>query len=325
MIASRAVEPSARVRELRDAAWLALVPMGAALAFGVLLAPRWASPDWVPLPIVNAAAVAKTIAVDHDLAESTRRDPLPSPVRALGSALRAFHSLEAHDADARAMGQARRDVDAALAAAVDGGDRPLLALRATELEGFLAEVSQLAATGFPSPELDALGGSFLRAMSGEGWYQGGVLVPSEVELRAMYKQMWNALLGFEHRPGFEPSLDELRALYAFYLSHPRPLKAMRGALAAARRGARNAKACQGVAEAEHMAIEASLVQSVKNLARIDPTYPADYALGVAAYRHGDYADSAAAFRRWLEAHRDGPLAIRAQNYLRAASGAEHVE
>jgi TolA-binding protein len=100
---------------------------------------------------------------------------------------------------------------------------------------------------------------------------------------------------------------------------------MRGALAAARRGARTAKACQGVAEAEHMAIEASLVQSVKNLARIDPTYPADYALGVAAYRHGDYADSAAAFRRWLEAHRDGPLAIRAQNYLRAASGAEHVE
>ena len=325
MIASRTVELSARVRELRDAMWLALVPIGAAAAFGVLLLPRSAVPEWLPLPIVDARAVAKTIAADHDLAESARRDPLASPIRALGSALRAFHALEAHDADAHAMAQARRDLDAAIVSATDGGDGSLLSLRAAQLEGFLEQVRQLESTGVPSPELEALGGSFLRTMIGEGWYQGGVLVPGEVELRAMYKQMWNGLLGFERRPGFEPSIDELRALYAFYLSHPRPSRAMRGALAAARRGARNAKACQGVAEAEHMAIEASLVQRVKNLSAIDPMYPADYALGIAAYRHGDYADSAAAFRRWLEAHRDGPLAIRAQNYLRAASAAERVE
>jgi len=194
-----------------------------------------------------------------------------------------------------------------------------------QLESFVAEVGGLRASGKASPELEAVGGGFLRAMTSEGWYERGVLAPGDAALRTMYKQMWNSFLGLEHRPEFEPSLDEWRAAYAFYLLHARPAKPMRAALAAARRGAGDAKACREIAEHERLAVEASRVQRIKNLAAIDPAYPADYALGVASYRHGDYAVAADAFRRWLQTHPDGPLALRARNHLRAAAQAEGAD
>jgi hypothetical protein len=137
--------------------------------------------------------------------------------------------------------------------------------------------------------------------------------------------MWNAFLGFERRPGFEPTLDEMRVFYSFSLSHAHPSRGMRDALAAARRGAADEKACRAIEEAERMATETWRLDHVKGLAAIDPVYPSDYALGVAHYRHADYGASVASFRRWLHDHPEGPLALRAQNYLRAAADAERAE
>jgi hypothetical protein len=137
--------------------------------------------------------------------------------------------------------------------------------------------------------------------------------------------MWNAFLGFPHRPGFEPTLDELRALYAFYLSWPHVSRGMREALAAARRGAHDEKACAAIDHGAQLAVESWRLEHVKSLAAIDPAYPADYALGIASYRHGDYRASVAAFRRWLSEHPEGPFALRARNFLRAAADAERVE
>jgi hypothetical protein len=305
--------------------WLALIPVGAALAFSLLLAPSHAEPQGIPLPVVDAAALARGVAADGDLAERARREPLPGAVRALGSAIREFHSLEAADADAGRIGEARRKVNAALIDALAGGDGPLLALRALQLEGFLAEVRRFERTGTPSEELSALAGGFVRAMTAEGWCEGHELAPREAALRTMFKQMWNAFLGFEHRAGFEPSVDEMRAVYGFFLAQRHVSRAMREALAAARRGARSPMACTAIAEAEGRGVEAWRLEHVKNLAAIDPAYPVDYALGVASYRHGDYSTSAAAFRRWLDGHPEGPLALRARNFLRAATQAEHLE
>jgi hypothetical protein len=141
----------------------------------------------------------------------------------------------------------------------------------------------------------------------------------------MFKQMWNALLGLEARPELAPTLDEQRALYAFYLAHPRPPKAMRDALSTARRGARDAAACAAIDEAARGAAETWRLERIARLAAIDPAYPADYARGVASYRRGDFGASAQSFRRWLRDHPDGPLALRAQNFLRAAADAERVE
>jgi TolA-binding protein len=151
------------------------------------------------------------------------------------------------------------------------------------------------------------------------------VAPDDDALRTMFKQMWNAFLGLEGRPEMAPSLDEQRALFAFYLSHARPPKNMRDALDAARRGARDATACTAIAEAERGATETWRLERIARLAAIDPSYPAEYARGVASYRRGDFGASAHAFRAWLRDHPDGALALRAQNYLRAATNAERVE
>jgi hypothetical protein len=319
------MKAASRDRELRDAMWLALIPIGAALALGLLLMPRRAAPDTVPVPIVDQRQLSSTVATDHDLAEQARRRPLPGAVRALGSAMREFHSLEVTETNEGPLREARRKVTDALPAALSEGDGPLLSLRAIQLEGFVEEVRRFEKTGEQSAELGALAGGFVRAMTAEGWCTGHSLAVPEAALRTLYKRMWNALLDFEARPGFGATLDETRALYAFYLGSPHVSKGMRAALEAARRGARDGRECSAIAEAGRQAAASWQLDHVKSLAAIDPAYPGDYALGVASYRHGDYAASAAAFRRWLESHPEGPLALRAQNFLRAAADAQRVE
>ena len=304
---------------------LALVPLGVALVLGVLLLPRRAAPESVPLPVASSSELARIAAADHALAERARHQPLPGPVRALGSTLRAFHTLEAGDGDNREIYEARHAVDDAFLEALQGGTEPLRELRAVQLEGFLDEMHRFEATGEQSPELKALAGAFVRSLTTEGWCDGHSVAPDDDALRAMFKQMWNAFLGLEAHAEMAPALDEQRALYAFYLSHAHPPKTMRDALAAARRGARDEKACTAIAEAERAATELWRLERIARIGAMDPSYPTEFARGVASYRRGDFGASAQAFRVWLREHPDGPLALRAQNFLRAASTAERVE
>jgi len=196
--------------------------------------------------------------------------------------------------------------------------RALLALRAVQLEGFLAEIRRFEATGTESDELGALAGGFVRSMKLAGWCEGHTLVPREPALRTLFKEMWNAFLGVGGRPGFAPTLDEQRAAYALYLGSPHPSPTMRGAIESARRGARDANACEGVREAERNATEQWRIERIRRLATLDPTYPSAYAQGIASYRRADYRGASLAFRTWLEAHPEGPLALRARSFLRAA-------
>ncbi|MGH7296514.1 MAG: hypothetical protein ACRELB_16370 [Polyangiaceae bacterium] len=314
-----------RRREGRDALWLALVPLGVALVLGVLLLPRRAIPESVPLPVADPRALARIESADHERAVRARQHSLDGSVRALGSAIRDFHALEARDAEGRELYAARRVVDAALVDALKEGPEPLLGLRAVQLEGFLAEMHRFEATGAQSDELEALAGAFVRSLTIEGWCEGHSVAPDDEALRAMFKQMWTSFLGREGDPAFALALDEQRELYAFYLSHAHAPKSMRDALDAARRGAHDAKACTAIAEAERSAEEAWRLERIGRIAALDPSYPAEYARGVASYRRGDFGASARSFRAWLGAHPEGPLSLRAQNYLRTASDAERVE
>jgi hypothetical protein len=271
-------------------------------------------------------AIARTAAADHELAEAARRDPLPGSVRALGSAMRSFHTLEASgDASLRELGDARREVDVQLADALQAGEEPLRRLRAVELESFLDEVRRFEATGVENAELAALSGAFVRTMRTEGWCTGHTLAAGPAALRGMYKEMWNAFLGLDARPAFAVSLDERRAVFALYLSLPHPSPKMRETLAASRRGARDADECKAVDATERRAIERWRLDKIDRLAAFDPGYPAAYARGVATYRAGDYVASAEAFRVWLHDHPDGPLALRAEGYLRAAAAAARLD
>jgi hypothetical protein len=312
-------------RELRDALWLALVPVSVAVALAALLLPRRATPDSVPLPTPDARELAHAAAVDRDLAESARRDALPAAVRALGSALRDYHLAEARGTQEHTLAEARRRIDTARIDALAAGEDALLRLRAVQLETFLAELRAFEATGAESDELSAVAGSFLAGMRYEGWCTGRTLVASDGALRAMFKEMWNGLVGVSERPAFRPSLDEERALYVVYLLYPHPPRATRDALAAARRAAHDAPSCESLAQAERSAEETWRLERIQRLAVIDPTYPVAYARGVSNLRRGDFVHAADDLSAWLRDHPDGPYALRARAALHAALAALRVD
>jgi len=292
---------------------------------GMLLLPRRAWPDAVPLPLADRGALAHVAAADHALAEKARHSPLPPAVRALGSAIREFHVLEAQGAAEGELALRRRAIAAALPDAAAGGDEPLLELRAVQLESFVAELGALQSRGAQSEELVAVSGSFVRGMQYEGWYDGERLLATDGALRTMFKEMWNGLAGVDVRPAFKPSLDEERALYALYLRYPHPARAARETLAAARRGARDAAACAALAEAERAATESWRLERIARFAAIDPLYPAAYARGVAHLRRGDPTRAAMDLTAWLRDHPEGPLTLRARTYLRVALDGARIE
>ena len=300
---------------------LGLVPLVVALALGALVLPRAVPPEEVPLPAVDARARAKIRANDRALAEKARRELLPVQVRALGSALREFNTRQAHDENIESLGEARRAIDEALPAAVDeNSPEALIALRATQLEGFVSEVRTFEATGNESPELAALAGPFVRRMRMTGWCVDHTILLPEDALRAAYKLTWNGLLGFDARREFALSLDEMRALYAFYLGHPHASEGARDRIEAARRTARTPQACAALDAGEQMAAEGWRIDKIKKLGALDATYPTAFALGVVQFRMGSFEASAESFRDWLRGHPDGPYTLRARNHLRSAMG-----
>ncbi len=92
-----------------------------------------------------------------------------------------------------------------------------------------------------------------------------------------------------------------------------------------RKTATDDKSCRALTAVERAAIESWRLDHIARLAAIDPSYPVEYARGVARFGRGEYRASADAFRKWLTDHPDGPLALRAQNFLRAAAQADSME
>jgi hypothetical protein len=299
---------------------LGLVPVGVGLVFGVLCLPRAVPPEDVPLPVPVGRVLAKIEAHDHAL--GTVPAPLPDDIRRLGTAIRAYHAAEAKQeidpyVTAATMNDQRVALDDAAAPLLRGAnDDDVLALRATQLEVFVAQVHEFLRTGKESDELQAVGGPFVRKMREAGWCQGHVCSFDEHALRVMYKLTWNGLLRLE-RPPFALALDEQRALYAFYLAHPHAGEAARDRIDHERGSARTPQACVGLAEAEALGAEAWRIERAKRIAELDPEYPRDYALAVMHFRHRDFSLAASELRDWLSAHPDGPWTLRARNYLRA--------
>jgi hypothetical protein len=330
-VSAQGASPSPRVPTFgsnlskADPRWLLLLPLGVAAVFGVLLLPWSVVPEGVPLPVPDRTALDGVTAADRAAALRARTEPLSGPVRALGSALRAYHTLEAKHAEDRELGDARTAIDKEIPDAFRQGDDAVLALRAIELEGFLDEARHFEDTGRSSPELDALAGTFVQSMTNQGWCVGHTLLAGPAVLRVMYKEMWNGFVGVQGRPTFEPSLDEKRVLFAFYLAHPHPPTNARDQVDAMRRGARDAKDCAAADQLEKRSIERWRLERIGRIAAIDPDYPAAYARGVASYGAGAYEASVEAFRTWIQEHPDGPYTLRAQAFLRAAISAARID
>jgi hypothetical protein len=303
---------------VKRSALLAFVPLGVGLVFGPLVLPRAAPPNDVPLPIVDERAFARQMATDRALADSVRAKALPDDVRALASAIREFHALEAKDAPGDELHAARGKVDEVLPAAIASGMDGLVRLRASQLEAFVAEVARFEASGTESQELAELGGAFVRRMRREGWVTDHTVLFGDAERRVVFKLMWDAFVGLDAHAELAPTLDEQRVLYRFYLAHPHANEARRDAIAAARRGATEKKHCDAIARGEQLAIEEWRLERIARLSAIDPSYPAAYARGIVQYRRGRYSAAAEAFRDWLHDHPDGAWSRRADSYLRAS-------
>jgi len=141
----------------------------------------------------------------------------------------------------------------------------------------------------------------------------------------MFKQMWNTLLGVNEAPPFTLILDEKRTLYALRLARPRLPARTRDALADAKRAAKDERACASIEQSERRAVEHWSLDHIRQLASVDPDYPAAYARGIANLRGGSFAAAAEAFGEWLSAHPDGAFALRARSYLRWALRAAPLE
>ncbi len=307
---------------------LGLVPLGAAIVFGLLLLPRATPAEDVPVPIADGRALSR---IHHDDA-AIAKTALPDDVRALGSSIRAFNTLQAQQTtDAyvtpEKMNAAHAEILRAVApiGSLPNRDDLLLALRAAQLESFITELKAFQKTGKESAELIAVGGPFVQRMRDVGWGVGEHgLAADEDALRVMFKTAWNGLLG-SNRPPFAPSLDEERALYAFYLRHPHANEQTRKRIDEARSAATTVKACAALVEAEAMAAEGWRLEKVRLIGAIDPSYPRAYAEGVAHYRHKDYEAAVESFRTWLGAHPEGPWTLRARNYIRASLAQSAVD
>jgi len=305
----------------KDGRFLALIPALVGVLLALLLFPHASPPDDVPLPDLDTRKLATIERADDARALHAEAAPLPAEVRALGDAMRAFGTTEALDPPHAPWPDLRRAVDEARATALQKGDDAVLDLRAVQLARFLDEVRAWRKTGKESPELDALAGGFVRRMTMTGWIKGGALAATDRELRVMFKLRWNAVARLDAVPAFAPTLDEMRAFYMFDLLHPHPTQAARDTLAAARKNAKTRADCDALAAGEQIAAEQWRLDKIDKLARVDPSYPAAYARGVAFYRAAKFDESARAFEEWLRLHPDGPLTIRARNHLRAALAA----
>jgi len=322
--AARPVLGSTRASS-KSGQWLALVPLGIALAFAALLLPRSVVPDTVPLPEIDARVVAREMRADVDRVERAKRAPLSYEVRAFGSAIVAFNRLEAEEAKDLDMSNARADIERTRRDVIDRGlDDELLSLRAAQLEGFLGEVRRFERTGEIRVALEELGGTFVRRMRKVGWCQDHTCVLDDLQRRSAFKATWNTLVGFDKEEAFKLSEMETRALYTLYFAHPHAPEPQRDALMLARRGAADQATCDRIADGERAGAQAWLLTKLGEYGPLDPSYPLQLARGIALYHRRQYADAARAFGRWLEEHPNGPWTLRAKNYLRAATTAEEA-
>jgi hypothetical protein len=309
---------------------LIFVPLVIAVLMGALAMPRAVPPREYPVPTIDAAVLAKETDEEHALAEDARAHPLGADVRALGGAIRQFNAAQVRD-DATAATRYRAEIAMQVHLALVGGARPVLALRAVQTEDFLAEVTHFEQTGVRSVALDELGGTFLDAMARVGWVRGSpgdprprMVILDPAERRAAFKQTWNKVAGVTERREFALSLDDQRVLYAFYLKNPHAPESQRNALAMARTTTKDAATCQRIDEGERVATMGWAVTKMRELAAVDPSYPFDYARGIALFHAHDYAAAVQAFKGWVDKHPDGPWTLRARNYLLASEDAANT-
>jgi hypothetical protein len=292
------------------------VPLVVGVMFGALVLPRRVPPDEIPAPSIDGRALSHTESEDDARAARVARTPLPSQLRAVGSGFRAFNMAEGTGGTEATIATAREQLFQALRQATEADPAEgLLDLRAFEMKSFLEAVRHFEHTGETSPDLVELGGTFVARMQKVGWCVGHTLLMPDDARRAAFKATWTRTMGLDSSRAFALTLDEHRALYAFYFKHPHATELGRARLGP---DLPSPAGRERIVEAEDRAAASWLLAKIGELARLDPTYPTQLGQAAALYLRRDYRGSASLYQSWLETHPNGAWTLRVQNHLRAA-------
>ncbi len=292
-----AKQPAGRPRLARHfEGWqLGALTVGWVLTAALLAVPRAAPPGVFPVPLLDVREAAAQRARFNELSDRAERRPLPFETRAVGDGFRKLGLALAgagEDADHQ-----HRVVRERVGLALQAAQGPaLLELRAVQARLFVTAVRAHEGSSLVSPELQALGGDFVKRAIRNGWLGPSGSGASDDELRTLFVFRWTELTGLRQQPGFAPSLGELRRYYRFLLLYPE------------RAGATGS-------DLDPSETMRRRLQYVEALAKRDPDYPAALARGALLGALGMAPASVAA----LEAHRtrrpDGEWSLRARNYL----------
>ncbi|MFO0612074.1 MAG: hypothetical protein U0414_05780 [Polyangiaceae bacterium] len=295
-----APQPSKNPRNHFDGWQLGVLAVVIAWGSALVMVPRTVVPDRVPLPVVAPGARAELLTKERTLADRAKAHTLDLPVRKLGADVREVGRTESTEGSTPSWLVERIRADGA--EAVRTAPEQVLELRAYQSELFARAVYAWSATGQSSAALIELGGSISKSFATAGWVkkEGARthVVIDELALRAMFKTRWNELTGLDG-PAFALDLDEQRAVAAFAI-------------------ARSAAELDARPAIEGDPVASSLLTRVQDLGRVDPTYPTRFAEGIVHFKSANYTGAIDAFARYLQAAPDGPYALRARNFMKAA-------
>lgn len=303
--------------ERKGGRWLAVIPASIGVIFLLFMLPRSTPPDGVPLPRVDHRVTAAVARAEEKLADEAEQNRLPGDILQIGTAIRELNALEGKDEETqRLLVRGRLDAMITGIASRPGVDQELIQLRSAQIRTFVNALREWEA-GREPPDFAAAGGTFVDRAREAGWVEGRRILLDETQRRVAFKTVWNAMTHLSQGP-YSLTLDEERALYSFYITHPRVPEGHRIQLEMKRHDAKTPEECAQSRAEWRREMESWRADKIKRLAAIDPSYPGYYALGIVHFQAGHNDLAVDAFNTYLQAHPEGPYALRARNHLKAS-------
>jgi hypothetical protein len=285
---------------------------------GVLLViPRAAPPDHLPLPRVSPNERAALLSGLHDRARRAEAGELHPTARALGETIRRLGRYE-HDRDRFEALEMHRRIEVESIDALRASPASLPVLRAYQALRFVSAVRRWEATGVEDDDLIELGGDLVQMLRDHAWVEeharGRRVLPDDLALAVLHERRFNAVLERDHPLlAIDPVAE--RAWLAFAMRHP-----PRFAEQLDRDGADGAKSTLDARAARREAPvggDSFVLRKLPDAAALVPGYPLDFARGIVWMRLGRWEPAAEAFAMYLDASPGGPFSLRARNHMRA--------